>query len=146
MTVRAESRSRIARRACGATRPDEDVPHALAPLLLSRALREHRYQCSLQACSLPLQGWGLIDLPLRASNEGLLRPRVARAQKIDQPPSHSLFREQEDDQAVLPLPISTLLHSSLLRTLRSFRRSPLGRFPNTRLFESVCRDAEGLVG
>ena len=27
-------------------------------------------------------GWGLIDLPLRASNEGLLRPRVARAQKI----------------------------------------------------------------
>ena len=23
------------------------------------------------------QGWGLIDLPLRASNEGLLRPRVA---------------------------------------------------------------------
>ena len=31
---------------------------------------------------IPLQGWGLIDLPLRASNEGLLRPRVARAQKI----------------------------------------------------------------
>jgi DNA-binding MarR family transcriptional regulator len=29
------------------------------------------------------QGWGLIDLPLRASNEGLLRPRVARAQKIN---------------------------------------------------------------
>ena len=28
------------------------------------------------------KGWGLIDLPLRASNEGLLRPRVARAQKI----------------------------------------------------------------
>ena len=28
------------------------------------------------------QGWGLIDLLLRASNEGLLRPRVARAQKI----------------------------------------------------------------
>src|SRR5438552_322797 len=29
-----------------------------------------------------LQGWGLIDLPLRASNEGSPRPRVARAQKI----------------------------------------------------------------
>ena len=29
------------------------------------------------------QGWGLIDLPLRASNEGLLRPRVARAQEIN---------------------------------------------------------------
>ena len=28
------------------------------------------------------QGWGLIDLPLRASNEGLRRPRVARAQQI----------------------------------------------------------------
>ena len=37
---------------------------------------------SLQGRSLPLQGWGLIDLPLRASNEGLRRPRVARAQKI----------------------------------------------------------------
>ena len=37
---------------------------------------------SLQACSLSLQGWGLIDLRLRASNEGLLRPRVARARKI----------------------------------------------------------------
>ena len=30
----------------------------------------------------PLQGWELIDLPLHASNEGSLRPRVARAQKI----------------------------------------------------------------
>ncbi len=28
------------------------------------------------------QGWGLSDLPLRASNEGFLKPRVARAQKI----------------------------------------------------------------
>jgi hypothetical protein len=41
-----------------------------------------RYTCSFQACLFPLQGWGLIDLPLRASNEGSLRPRVARAQKI----------------------------------------------------------------
>jgi hypothetical protein len=37
---------------------------------------------SFQAHSFFLQGWGLIDLPLRASNEGSLRPRVARAQKI----------------------------------------------------------------
>ena len=37
---------------------------------------------SLHARLFSLQGWGLIDLPLRASNEGLLRPRVARAQKI----------------------------------------------------------------
>ena len=27
-------------------------------------------------------GMGAVDLPVRASNEGLLRPRVARAQKI----------------------------------------------------------------
>ena len=39
------------------------------------------YRCSLQACSLLLQGWGLRDLPLRASNEGSLRPRVARVQE-----------------------------------------------------------------
>src|SRR5262245_913402 len=38
------------------------------------------------------QGWGLIDLPLRASNEGLLRPRVARAQKINQLPSSPLLQ------------------------------------------------------
>jgi hypothetical protein len=47
-----------------------------------RAAVERIYRWSLQARSLSLQGWGLIDLPLRASNEGLLRPRVARAQKI----------------------------------------------------------------
>src|SRR5437016_7676500 len=44
--------------------------------------RIERYKWSLQARSLSLQGWGLIDLPLRASNEGSPRPRVARAQKI----------------------------------------------------------------
>jgi len=32
--------------------------------------RTERYRCSLQACSFSLEGWGLIDLPLRASNEG----------------------------------------------------------------------------
>ena len=41
-----------------------------------------RYVCSLQAYLFSLQGWGLTDLPLRASNEGSPRPRVARAQKI----------------------------------------------------------------
>ena len=35
-----------------------------------------------RACSLSLQGWGLIDLPLRASNEHILIMRVPRAQKI----------------------------------------------------------------
>ena len=44
--------------------------------------RIERYKCSLQARLFSLQGWGLIDLPLRASNERSPRPRVARAQKI----------------------------------------------------------------
>ena len=44
-------------------------------------------------------GMGAVDLPLRASNEGLLKPRVARAQEIHQAPSLLLFCEQEDDQA-----------------------------------------------
>ena len=51
------------------------------PRLLFTA-RIERYTCSLQARLFSLWGWGLIDLPLRASNEGSPRPRVARAQKI----------------------------------------------------------------
>jgi hypothetical protein len=39
------------------------------------------------------QGWGLIDLPLRASNEHILIVRVPRAQKINQTPSPPLLRE-----------------------------------------------------
>jgi len=46
-----------------------------------------RYTCSLQAYSFSLRGWGLIDLPLRASNEGLLRPHVARAPFVLNGPS-----------------------------------------------------------
>jgi hypothetical protein len=43
----------------------------------------HRTICMLiQACLFSLKGWGLTDLPLRASNEGSPRPRVVRAQKI----------------------------------------------------------------
>jgi hypothetical protein len=43
---------------------------------------------TIHACSLPLREWELIDLPLRASNEGSPRPRVARTQEINS--SHSL--------------------------------------------------------
>jgi len=50
------------------------------------ATKTDLFQVSIQACSFSLLGWGLSDLPLRASNEGLLRPRVARAQKIIRPP------------------------------------------------------------
>jgi hypothetical protein len=46
-----------------------------------------RYTCSLQAYSFSLRGWGLIDLPLRASNEDLLRPHVARAPFVLNGPS-----------------------------------------------------------
>ena len=46
--------------------------------------------CPFQARSLSLQGWGLIDLPLRASNEHLPGVRVARAQEIIRlHPSHA---------------------------------------------------------
>ena len=48
-------------------------------------LSAHRTSTSIllfQARSLSLQGWGLIDLPLRASNEHLPSVRVARAQEI----------------------------------------------------------------
>ncbi len=51
------------------------------PLL--RASSDALQYCSFQARSLSLQGWGLIDLPLRAPNEGSPRPRVARAQEIN---------------------------------------------------------------
>ncbi len=40
-----------------------------------------RIERPLLFSSLPLEGW-LDGLPLRMSNEGLLRPRVTRAQKI----------------------------------------------------------------
>ena len=63
--------------------------------------RIERCTYSLQACSFSLQGWSLIDLPLRASNEGLRRPRVARAQKIIRAPSPPLFCEQKGHLAEL---------------------------------------------
>ena len=52
--------------------PDEGLPIPYAfrkgewPWLPFPA-RIERYSCSLRACSFPLQGWGLIDLPLRAT-------------------------------------------------------------------------------
>src|SRR5580765_4877861 len=49
-------------------------------LLTPAVERDLKY--SFQARLFPLQGWGLIDLPLRAFNAGSPRPRVAREQKI----------------------------------------------------------------
>ena len=98
----------------------------------SQRARVERYKCSLQARSLSFKGWGLIDLPLRASNKGWFirsissiwlvgpeilpeepdRPanqtdepgRVAQAQKIISPHPPSVPRAQEPDQATLLFP------------------------------------------
>jgi hypothetical protein len=43
------------------------------------------------------QGWWLIDLPLRASNEGLLRLRVARSTEDHQAPSLPHSASKGDD-------------------------------------------------
>jgi hypothetical protein len=65
-------------------------------------LNNRYHQPSLQACSFSLQGWGLIDLALRASNEGLLRPRVARAKKINR--LHPLLCSASRRTTRLPFP------------------------------------------
>ena len=74
-----------------------DVPLARARGVRDRALHEHRRPSSLPSAHTPSalprfsQEGGLFGLPLRASNEGLLRPRVARAKEANRPPSHSSF-------------------------------------------------------
>ena len=55
------------------------------PMLGPPAAAERGYRYSLQACSLSLQGWGLIDLLLRASDEHILIVRVPRAREIIRP-------------------------------------------------------------
>jgi len=48
------------------------------------------------------QEGGLFELPLRASNEGLLRPRVARAQEANRLPSHSSLDRGTPTLAMIP--------------------------------------------
>jgi len=55
--------------------------HRVAWSILKCARRTSTIKCSFRACSPSLLEGGLFGLPLRASNEGLRRPRVARAQK-----------------------------------------------------------------
>ena len=50
------------------------------PSFTVRIERAQFHRARSAQCS---QGWGLIDLPLRVSNEGNLRPRVARAREIN---------------------------------------------------------------
>src|SRR6185436_15582547 len=64
----------------------------------------HMFRPSLLVVSL---GWGLIDLPLRASNEGFLKPRVAPAQEIIRP--HPLpCSMSKKDASLLPIFLSLL--------------------------------------
>src|SRR5580765_3738472 len=103
---------------------------------------ERDLKYSFQARLFPLQGWGLIDLPLRASTRGV----CDRA-----------LREHRRTSGSIPLSVpraggrpgratESPLRLCLLRTRRNFHRSHPARPPSTRLFESVCRDAEGLDG
>ena len=57
-------------------------PHREQHPCWSHCARRARLQMTPPSSLVISQGWGLNDLPLRASNEGLPRPRVARAQKI----------------------------------------------------------------
>jgi hypothetical protein len=66
-------------RGCPSLRASSDHSFIVGAL---RARRAPDRSLLLPSSLVISQGWGLIDLPLRASNEGLLRPRVARAQKI----------------------------------------------------------------
>ncbi|HEX6824680.1 MAG TPA: hypothetical protein VF077_00075, partial [Nitrospiraceae bacterium] len=71
------------------------------------------------------KGWGLIDLPLRASNEGLLRPRVARAQKIIRlHPLPPLLMGNS------PRPLTTVTLCSTMQQTKAYHRG-LYRLPVT---------------
>ena len=70
--------------------------------------------CSLQARSFLFARGGPIGLPLRASNEGLRRPRVARAKETNGLPLLPAFAprppaESSEVPAEAPLPCSPIL-------------------------------------
>ena len=73
------------------------------------------------------QGWGLIDLPLRASNEGLPRPRVARAQEIIR--LHPFLCSASRRTTRLPL-------REIWDRKDARSKERLGHPPNNRYFES----------
>jgi hypothetical protein len=74
------------RAACLVSPCAQPFPHFISRVtwsILDCAHRASTLKWSLQACQpSPLEG-GLFDLPLRAFNEGLLRPRVTRAQETN---------------------------------------------------------------
>jgi hypothetical protein len=91
------------------------------PLL--RASSDHVSIMLLPSLLVTSLGMGLTDLPLRASNEGLLRPRVARAQKIIRLYPAPFF-------SILPLTLEIEHHiigHTPLHALSTFRGSLLQR-------------------
>ena len=68
--------------------------------MLPLIVRIGRYSCSFQACSLSLQGWGLIDIPPRAFNEAIpiLYPPLKRSGQV------ALYCAHRATTAFLPSP------------------------------------------
>jgi MarR family transcriptional regulator, 2-MHQ and catechol-resistance regulon repressor len=66
----------------------------------------------------PSQGWGVIDLLLRACNEGGLRPRVARAQEINSPHSLSSLDHCSNTDYSFAMDLPDLKDDPYLKVLR----------------------------
>ena len=79
------------------------------------------------------KGWGLIDLPLRVSTEGLLRPRVARAQKIISLHPHSVPGAQDQREHFPPPPSSLVLFSQGQSCCCCGHQSSVGVLPSPAL-------------
>jgi hypothetical protein len=87
----------------------------MTSLDLQRRLSEARgldgpaTEWSFRTCLFSPQGWGLIDLPMRASNEGESATARCASKEGQQAPSPPLFRLQEDDRVSYPtLPSHTV--------------------------------------
>jgi hypothetical protein len=69
------------------------VRHSASESVPSRARTDSQDECEqFRSGSGRSAAGGLLELPLRASNEGLRRPRVARAQETNRLPSLSPIR------------------------------------------------------
>ncbi len=108
-----------------------DVPVARASTFC-RARSANTSHVALPSLLVPSQGWGVIDLLLRACNEGSLRPRVARAQEINQSPSRIVLRPNSFYLSLGERPgcpslrasNEALLRARVLRARRAPGRSP----------------------
>jgi hypothetical protein len=97
------------------------------PRLPSTA-RIERFRGSLQACSFSLRGWGLIDLPLRATSQfphsfSRVAWSILDCARRTSTFLSCAFREQEDGLATLP----TLLRPRVARAQKIIRLHPFLR-------------------